>query len=213
MALSDIQICNMGLSHAGSRSSIESFNEASTEAAQCKIWYSHSRQQALEMFNWNFARKRATLSLHAEAAPDGVWAFRYTYPADCISAREIENPLGPDADAMPFEIETDSNGFKSILTNVEDAKLIYTFDQKNPNTFTTFFTSLLAWVLASNVTYSLTGKQSNVDRALNNVLNLQIMAPAMDANERVDRKPREAEAIRFRNGESRVANAPITRST
>lgn len=212
MALSEVQICNMALSHAGARSTIDNLNEGSTEARQCKLWYNYSLDQALESFDWNFARKRAVASLHSEDPPAGLWAFRYSYPADCVAMREIENKLGPDADAHPFEVEAAADGYKSILTNVEDATLIYTFRNTNPNTYTPFFVNYLSWIVASNITYSLTGKQSNVQNALSQVLNLQIMAPAMDANERVDRKPREAEVIRFRNGSSRVADAPITRS-
>jgi len=199
MALSKIQICNMALAHAGSRSKIESLDEASTEAWQCKLWYDHARKTALAMFDWNFARKRKALSLADEDAPSGIWTYRYSYPADCVQAREIQNVVSVISDAHPFEIEMESDGeTKTILTDIEDAILIYTFDQTNPNTFSTFFVDLLAWVLASFVTYSLTGKQSNVDRSLKQVLNLQIMAPAMNANERVGREPRDADHIRGR---------------
>jgi hypothetical protein len=204
----------MALSHIGSRSKIESLTEASTEAWQCKQWYEFSRLQALEMFNWNFAKKRITLSAHSEDPPDGIWAFRYSYPSDCVVAREIENIIGPDADAHPFKVEMASDGeSKSILTNIEDANLICTFDQANPNMYTSFFVMLLSWVLASNIGFSLTGKQSVVDRALGNVLNLQVMAPAMNANEEVDKPPRDADWIRARQGVRRAPDARILRSS
>lgn len=214
MALSEVQICNMALSHVGSRSKIESLTENSTEAWQCNQWYEYSRLQALEMYPWNFARMRAVLSLHAEDPPEGVWAFRYSYPNNCVVAREIENVIGPDQDAHPYKVELASDGeSKSILTNVEDATLIYTFDLTNPNFYSSFFVNLLSWILASNIGFSLTGKQAIVDRALGQVLNLQIMAPAMNANEEVKVPPRDADWIRERQGARRVPDARILRSS
>lgn len=212
MALSEVQICNMALSHIGSRSKIESLTEASTEAWQCNQWYEFSRLQALEMYNWNFAKKRLALTAHSEAPPEAVWGFRYAYPTDCAVARELENPLGPDADAVPFQVEMASDGeSRSILTNLEDAVLIYTFKLTNPNFYTSFFVLLLSWVIASNIGFSITGKQSVVDRALGNVLNLQVMAPAMNANEQVKKPPRDAEHIRKRDGSGPIPAARILR--
>lgn len=214
MALSEVQICNMALSHVGSRSKIESLTENSTEAWQCNQWYTYSRLQALEMFPWNFARQRVLLSLHAEAAPEGIWAFRYSYPDNCAVAREIENEIGPDADNHPFEVQLASDGeSKSIVTNVECATLVYTQNLTNPNMYSSFFVNLLSWIIASNIGFSLTGKQAVVDRALGQVLGLQIMAPAMNANEKAEKPPRDADWIRARQGVRRAPDARILRSS
>lgn len=198
MALSDVQICNMALSHVGARAKIESLGEKSEEAVQCSIWYEFSLKQALEAADWNFARKRLTLVLHSQAAPEGQWSFRYVYPTDCVKAREIENPLGPDADAVPFEVETDDNGAKSILTDLEDAKLIYTYMQNNENQYSPLFVELLSWILASKIAFTLTGKRSVMIDAIAVAKDLTLVAPSSSLNEAVRRKPREAEWIRGR---------------
>jgi hypothetical protein len=166
------------------------------------------------MYPWNFARKRKVLTLHAEGPPEAVWAFRYAYPDDCVKFREIENQIGPDADAHPFKVEMDSTGeSKSILTNVKDACGIYTLDQKNPGVYSAYFVNLLSWVIASNIGFSLTGKQAVVDRALGNVFNLQVMAPALNSDEEVKTPPRDAEHIRYRNGSTGTTDARVLRSS
>src|SRR3546814_8520623 len=106
MADSKVQICNMALSHIGSKSTIESVDEPSAAAQQCRLWYEMARRQALGAYNWTFARKRLALAIHNDDPPEGLWNFRYQYPADCLKAREIENPGGPDMDAIKYEIET-----------------------------------------------------------------------------------------------------------
>ena len=129
--LSKVDIGNLALSNVGEQSVIESFEEETTPARQVALWYDRMRRQALEYHNWSFARKRQMLASHPDPIPlNERWHFRYVYPADCLKFREIENPLGPDADAIPFTIESSDNGLeKTILTNVEEATGIYTFDQ------------------------------------------------------------------------------------
>jgi len=105
-SISKVTIANFALGNIGARDSIESFDEASTAARQAKLWYDFSRVQALEGFDWSFARKRQALAL-IEEVPTGdpvayEWAYRYQYPSDCVSARYIVNPAGKDADAVPL---------------------------------------------------------------------------------------------------------------
>lgn len=199
MALSTVQIGNMALSAIGARSTIESLSEDTVEAQQINLWYNTARKQTLAAFDWTFARKRATLSAHSEDPPDAVWSYRYQYPVDCVAAREIENPLGWDADAVPFEIEVDSTGeTKSILTDQEDAVLVYTFDQAAPVMFSSHFDITLAHLLGWYIAYSLTGSTKVQDAMLERYNLLVLQAPVHDANERVGRSPRDAPWIRDR---------------
>lgn len=63
MAISNVTISNMALSHIGADSTIESMAESSAEAAQCNLWYDYSRLQVLEAYDWGFARKRLDLAV------------------------------------------------------------------------------------------------------------------------------------------------------
>lgn len=198
-AVSDTLIANMALSHIGSKSSIANLDERSPEAAECKLWYDLSRKVALEAHNWGFARKRQLLALTADDPPEPRWYYRYQYPADCLKAREIENPLGTEADAIPFEIEqNEDNSAKTIVTNAKDAKLVYTRDVSQTSLFPMYFVDTLAAQLASRIAVKLTGKRTLRDDMQKLYAGLLRAAPAHDANEAVSEKPREADWIRAR---------------
>ena len=193
MALSAVQIGNMALSHIGHRSTIESFDEASAEAKQVKLWYDRARLEALEAFDWSFARKRQALAAHTDDPPAGVWGYRYQYPADCLRARYLVNPSGPDADLVPFEVETSPDGATlSILTDLTEATLIYTFPQANVLLFSSLFVSALSHLLAYYVAFSITTKKAIKDQELLNFSNTVRVAAAGGANESASKPPREA---------------------
>lgn len=198
-SLSAVKIANMALSNIGARSTIESLDEPSAEAKQCKLWYDFARVSTLEAYNWNFARKRQALAEHSEAAPTDVWTYRYIYPSDCIVARELENPLGYAADAVPFTVETDSTGVnKSILTNLEDARLIYTFDVELVSLFPALFVDAFSYALAARIAFSLTAKTSIKKDMMEAFREMVISAAASSGNEQIEQGPREAEWIRGR---------------
>lgn len=211
--VSKVIIANMALANVGARNSIESLTEESVEAKAVNLWYDFSRVLILEGYDWNFARKRLTLAEHTEAPPDNIWSYRYTYPADCVNMRKLQqpdfttNPLFANTyltlsepDAIPFDIEMNSTGnTKTILTDLEDAIAVYTFDQQDVNLFSLHFVQTLAYALGYNIAYQLTGKRS-VQETMFNAYNIMLGNAAMkDANEHVDRKPREAEGIRARS--------------
>lgn len=195
---SNVQIANMALSLIGAKSKIESLDEKSPEAAECKLWFEHARSQALEGFDWSFARKRLQLGLHGDDPPD-TWVYRYDYPADCVAMRKLENPVGRQADAVPFQIETSDNGSqKTILTDLEEAIGVYTFEQKANALYTLHFVDTFAASLAFRIAMPLTGKKAERNNALALFQALLVAAPAQNANEEVEDKPREAEHIRAR---------------
>ena len=210
--ISETKIANMALSHIGHRSTIESLSEASEGAKQCDLWYHYSRIQALAVHNWSFARTRKALTTHADDPPAGVWGFRYQYPDNCLAVRHLENPAGVAVltnqdrraletlgDAIPFEVELNLAGNqKTILTNLQDARAIFTFDQAEANLFSPFFVEMLSHLLAHHIAFSLTSKRSIASAELAKYQSLVLAAPATDANEAVAEPPREAEVIRGR---------------
>ena len=208
--LSDIAICNMALSNIGASSGIESLTEKSVEARECNTWYEYSRVQALEAFDWSFARKRVTLSSKDIGTVDGIWAYRYAYPADCLTARKLVNVYSDQADALPFEIEINSEGVRTIITNLEDACLVYTFDTPDTTLYSAHFIELLATMVAAKIAFAITRKRSIKETMKEEARLLLLAAPAHDANERVGKKPREAEWIRARTGVSTAPNAKIS---
>lgn len=199
MATSKVQIGNLALANIGDKNTIESFDELSNEAKHIKAWYDTCRTAVLEAMDWNFARKRLTLSTSSSAAPEGVWAYRYDYPSDCIAARKLVNPLGPNADAVPFEIEFDPDtGLKSIVTDLETADMVYTKNITTTALFTPYFDHALAAFLAFNIAFPLTGRTAIVESMGKKYQYMISMAEGNNSNEGVRRPPREAEWVRAR---------------
>lgn len=193
VALSPVNIGNLALSNVGSKSSIEDMNGASTEAKRIKQWYNPSRQQVLEAYDWSFARKREAMSLDGDDPPD-QWTYRYQYPADCIAIRRIWNPAGEKAPPVPFALET-SNGRKTVLTDMEDAVAIYTYDVTDSGLFSMHFSMTLSYLIGAYIAMSLTGKRTIKQDCLE-IYNKMIMAaPAQNANENVEPEPKDADWI------------------
>jgi hypothetical protein len=197
MAISTVQIANFALAKIGSDATIESMTENSAEAKECNLWLEHTRLQALASYDWSFARVRATLATHGDDAPTG-WTYRYIYPVDAVKARFIENPAGLNADPVPYAVEQSTSGSKSIITDLNEAVLIYTKDVTVPGLYTPYFIELLAAVLGSHIAYALTGKANLGDRLALEARRMSIFAPAMDAVEHQEKVPRDADHIRGR---------------
>ena len=66
LQISETQICNMALSHIGTKSHIANLQEKSAEARECNIWFEYVRLVLLEGYDWGFARKRIALVDHAD---------------------------------------------------------------------------------------------------------------------------------------------------
>lgn len=199
-SISTVAICNMALSHIGAHSSIEDIAEASAEAEACSKWFDWSRVQTLAPYKWNFARRRAALALHGDAAPTGVWTYRYALPDGYVRARYIENSLGWAEDAVPFELETSDDGSENtILTDQRDATLVYTFDQTDATMWSPEFVDALAWRLAANIAFEITRDRGIAKDCDQRFYQLALpMAVASNANESRPRGPRDAEGIRAR---------------
>ncbi len=147
VSISPVRIGNMALSHIGTTATIEAFTENSVEARQINLWYDFSRQQALEAMDWNFARKRQFLALHSDDPPTYDWLYRYQYPSGALVIRRLVNPLGLEANVVPFRVENSSDGeTKTVLTNLEDAEAEYTFDLTSTSLFSPLFVEALSFL-------------------------------------------------------------------
>jgi hypothetical protein len=196
--VSEVSIANMALAHI-SKGTIQSLTENSTEAKKAKLFYETARMQALEAFNWDFARRRATLALHGDDPPEGEWEYRYQLPADCIAPRKLVNPLGGDADAVPFEKAMSIDGTTAcLLTDLEDAVLIYTFDQRTPALFSPAFVISFSYLLAFYLAAPLTTDAQVQKNMWGAYVSSMSAAAGLNANQSIDRKPRDAEWIRGR---------------
>lgn len=198
LGFDQVVICNMALAHIGSKSTIESIDENTPAAKQCKLWYDAARIRTLEAYDWTSARKTQTLSIHSVAAPTFRWAFRYQYPTDCVAPRFIENPAGSNKDPVPFTIENAGDGTVSILTDAENAVLIYTFNLSTITAFTIHFVETFALALSVRMCYKLTGKRSLL-KAVTDAFNISAsQAQYFDGTGTVVKEERDAATIEAR---------------
>lgn len=202
-AITKLHIANLALSHIGSRVTLPSFpTSASTGIINESVllWYDACRRQILEAYDWSFARKKsAILADHADDPDEGLWAFRYDPPTDYLAIRRIVNPTNPGNDAIPYELEISATaGTMSLQTNLDDTRVVYTFDQEDMTLYSEFFTEALSHLLAANISFPITRKRSLKGDHLGLYRQLLPTAAAFDANERQEDEPRDAPWIRDR---------------
>ncbi len=158
MSTSQIEICNLALSHIGSSDRIASLTEQTEPARLCNIMYEISREFVLQDFDWAFAERNELLAL-LDLTPTG-YEYAYQYPSGCIQAKEIFQAV-EGAAPIDFAVVTQESMLsKMVLTNEENARLVYTGDIKNTTMFTPAFVMAFSYQLASNIAIPITKKSS-----------------------------------------------------
>jgi hypothetical protein len=143
---SEVQICNLALSHLGNRGRVASIDpvDGSAEADYCASFFGLARNELLEMADWTFARKRVELSL--AAGPATTWAYAYALPSDCMVPRRIltQSSSSQETDSEPFDVEG-----QVLLTDKQFAVLVYTRPIVDAGLFQPSFATALSYLLAS----------------------------------------------------------------
>lgn len=202
---SSIDICNEALATIGARSTMNSFDEASKEAVNCKIFYNPTRTALLRAAHWGFARKQQLLSelgnLQDATAPY-PWGFKYAYPADCLRFRYlVPQPVQTTADATvipaeawtfwplpapcrdwPFLVANDIDK-RCVLTNVQFAIGVYTADVQDPDIWDTLFHQAMVAALAAKLCMNISGKVQLMQTFNQQANDAILVARAADGNE------------------------------
>lgn len=154
MPINKVTICNTALSRIGISSFITSIEEASIEAAACRVVYDQSVERLLREFPWPFAQAYVELTLVADedSTPWKTdWAYRYRYPSAAVTIRRIVTQLGrKESVAAPYSIGRDSDG-KLIHTDIEDAIADITYRETDPSLFDPMFASAVSWHIAAEI--------------------------------------------------------------
>lgn len=155
---SDVQLCNMALSHIGSDARVTSIAppDGSVEAGHCATFYDLARTELLEPGSWNFSLKRQSLAQVTNTSD--VWAYAYAKPATCLRALRVLRPSpgmtvftqdsvalqADDRDGADFDVEGDV-----IYSNEPSAVLLFVRDITDTSKFTPSFNASLSYLLAS----------------------------------------------------------------
>jgi len=211
---SDVDIVNLALGHIGNASNIASIvpGDGSIEADYASRFYPVARDEMLEMHNWGFATRRATLAL-LTAIPPTPWVYAYAPPADCLKPVSIAEPTvavgvlftesnqpnvydvfaAQEARTADYLYETLEDGSKVIFTNVPAAELKYTRQVTDPTKFTPLFVVALSYLLASYLAGPIIKGSTGTKIALN----LRQIAETLGARAQTkDSNARQADAYR-----------------
>jgi len=197
---SEVQICNLALSHLGVGKEIASLTENSSEAAACNRFFTIVRDNVLRDHPWSFATKFLTLAL-VESNPTTEWGYSYTYPVDCLFFRRILSGIRNDTrQSRASSRITSSTASLMIYTDVQDAVAEYTFRETNSERFSAGFTMAFSYLLAEAIAPQVSGGDPfNLKAAAARSYILALTrAEANDINEQQDEEHPEAEAIRAR---------------
>lgn len=164
---SDIDICNLALSHLGNEANIASFDELSVEAENCKRYYPIVRGVVQEAMDWSWNTRRVSLALLG-TTPPAEWNLVYAVPADCLVMLSIQLPPTASDTALfnsvwqttqakstaagleePFIQEIDSNGARVIYTNAVSAIGRYSFLQANTSRYPAMVVLAMSRLLAA----------------------------------------------------------------
>lgn len=163
-------VVNLALVRIGYHETIGDIYEGSKAANAALAIYGQTRDEVLRLSGWGFAESTATLTLLKQAPVGGYgawrpwdpttdpplpWRYEYTYPSDCLQVRAIrDTPLflmNPDPQVHRFSVDNDSTyspSRKVILSNTENAVLLYTRQVTNPTAWEADFVEALAVALA-----------------------------------------------------------------
>lgn len=175
---SEVDICNLALSHLGERAVITSINppDQSKYAADAGQFYTLARDATLEFFVWDFATVRVQLAAVTNDVQS--WQYAYQLPSDCLKPREVFEVGSADDHAdFPFLVEN-----RTLYTNVEDAVLRYTRKVTDTGLFSPGFVSACSVLLASYMAGPVTKSQKVANELFARFTAMGRMAAASNAN-------------------------------
>ena len=199
MAQSEADICNIALLRVGHKTLIDDLEESNQAARACKVLFTEARDSLLATAPWAFATQRADLAVVEDAERTG-WEYAYALPADCITPINIyPGTRNPSADVqVPFKLEYSATSGQLLLTDMEDAELLYVARVEEIPLYPPLFVEALAWKLASDLALVLPVKpqvglamQQGFERALTR-------AAAVEFRKGLEDQPPQASYIRAR---------------
>lgn len=164
MSYTKTQIANRALDLLGQSSVLTDLDtDTSTAGKALRRHYDEARKAVLQAYPWNFATKRASLPALSErpAWPSG--GYYYSFPADCLAMRGIENerrdePWGTEV------IGTTQDTLERVLMVERSGpiKVFYTADIERLDIWSEMARDAFQALLASKVAMPITNKQSAV---------------------------------------------------
>lgn len=184
MATDEVGMYNLALSVVGSESSVASPTEDSREAEVCRLWYLPVVESVLRAARWPSARAVKRIALLQErdfdedwvvGDPEPPWIFAYAYPSDMLRPRYLTS-YGRFMTGL-------TDGVQSVLTNEEDAILVYTTRQLLVTAWDAQLQLAIAYTLGGYIAQPLSGKRAKAIDAIETANRLISQAQVSAANQ------------------------------
>lgn len=201
-------ICNIALSNIGQTTEIVDLDTEDSKAAKkCRLFYPLARDNALSDYPWTFARQVVDLAILEGEEDQTDYNFVYAFPQDCLEPRSIvvpNIPIGlyyrfypafffaglngntetsvPEFLRPSFEkgVASDKKS-RTIITNCENAKLLYTRKVTETYLFSSSFAETIAWRLSAYLATPLAQSIKLGTNAMNQYNTLIQQASSQDA--------------------------------
>jgi len=201
MAVSEVQIGKLALSHLGDRYDITSLSENSAEAEQVNLVFDNVRDALVREHPWKFSLRYYTPASLTGTPPSG-WTYMYTYPTDALKVWRIVNPLDPNNDSLPplkWTVARNNSDIKVLLTDESDPEFEYSKQVTSSSEFDANFDIALSWKIAEMIAMPITGDlgiRANMQQEAARQVGLAKME---DGNEGINREQsRDPDWIRAR---------------
>lgn len=174
---SNVDICNLALMKIAQDLPINSLTESTKAARTLSRVFDTKRDQLLAMHPWPFALKAQALSEVSGEDPPPGWELRYAYPSDCLLALAVTDESGVRNGMSRLSavgLQDDSgwyarSGFAafdtvygasatSIVSDLEEAYLLYVKRVTESNRFPPLFVDALACFLALEIAPAIAGE-------------------------------------------------------
>lgn len=166
MASVEADIANIALGLIGNEG-IVSMTENSKEARTCLRFYEQALGEALEAFDWPFARGYAR-----GVAPEGYtlppgYAYGYVWPTAALAIRGIARDLQsePDTDYHIATIDVNGAATRLIHTNKAGSIIVYTRNTRDVGLYSPLFRAAAGANLAQYIAMPLTKDDKKMARA------------------------------------------------
>lgn len=166
MASVETDIANIALGMIGNADGITSMNETSHEARTCRRFYDQAVREALEAYDWPFARTYGLPSVPQDYSLSG-YSYAALWPSDALAIRGIARDLVNEPD-NEFHIATVQLGDKVervIHSDKAGGVIVYTRDVKDPSLFTPLFCGAAGSRLACYIALPITQDKGKRDDA------------------------------------------------
>ena len=177
MAISEVDICNMGLLEVGAKPKIASLVEDSDNARLCNQFFWPVVDAVLRGHIWNCAIHRKTITPLADA-PDFDFDYQYQLPANPYCLRVLQVGLSEDQPII-WRVEG-----RRLLTDESSAPIAYIKRITNTNEFDPLLVDAISIRLAIKFATSLTNSRTMATDLIKQYENITLpLARTIDGQE------------------------------